>query len=591
MVGESLHDPRPPAATMTALPHSTLLAHGLLQDPGAVPLVLGVVGHRDPIAAVIPLLEVHLRAQLEQLIHELPHTPLVMLNGLAEGIDTMAARVFLQVVAADRERRGSTSPHHLLVAALPKMPDVYRDDFDSADALTTLESMLQHCDAVLHPGNCPDLCVPPSPDGRPRSPDDPACYGQQGVFLVRNSQLMFAFYDGVDTFLVGGTSQTVAMYKGLIHPLFASVDEVLNKQEPGVLVVHHTPRRKTGSPQEEAGKIQFWPDKKDREAKISESMGIRIPDHLLSIPRHLEAMNIELQKPGFEALDYGEGMNTRLWSLADKKATKGKRDYEFLCRCLVILGFSLVLLAQLMPFGQGLWWGLLLLAFLLFPKCQEKPKQEFISQRCLAECLTVQHLWASSGIDDSAADLFLNRSHSELGWIRTVVRSVRIQLLSLYTHEERHELEALKRAEQWINNQVNYLMKTIRNLRHKALRWRIAASILAVMAVVVAIMQSLPEAPKTLAAWVVVLLAGFASAIGYRELMGYQDTKDRYEISLEHFLRARAAMAAINHEIAQRSLRTYDREKIVVEAIGREKLDELNHWVSDQLQRVYAPGT
>ena len=56
--------------------------------------MLGVVGHRDPIAEVMPLLEANFRRQLEQLVRELPHTPLLMLNGLAEGIDTMAARVF-----------------------------------------------------------------------------------------------------------------------------------------------------------------------------------------------------------------------------------------------------------------------------------------------------------------------------------------------------------------------------------------------------------------------------------------------------------------------------------------------------------------
>ncbi len=581
-MGESLRDCSRPAP-MPATSHATLLAQGLLQDPGAVPLVLGVVGHRDPIAGVIPILEKHLRVQLEQLIDELPHTPLVMLNGLAEGIDTMAAEVFLQVVAADRVRRGGAAPQHMLVGALPRTPDDYRGDFESAEALAAVERLLQCCDAVLHPGNCPDLCAPPSPDGQLPLQDDPACYGQQAVFLVRNSYLMFAFYDGVDTFLVGGTSQTVAMHKGQIHPLFVSVEEVLNKQESGVLIVHHTPRCKPGSPQEAAGTIHYWPD--------DGTMGEWIPSHLLSIPRHLEAMNAAMQAPGFASVDYGEGLHTRLWTLANQKAIENKRQYEFLCRCLVILGFVLVLLAQLMPFGQGLWWGLLLMAFLLFPKWQEKPKQEFISQRCLAECLSVQHLWVSSGIDDSAADLFLSRSQSELGWIRTVVRAVRIQLVSLYTYESRHEQEALQSAQEWIDGQVGYLTKAIRILGGKALRWHVVASVLAVVAVIMAILQSLPQAPETLGAWVVVLLAGFASAIGYRELMGYQDTKERYELSLEQFLRARDAMAAIRPETAQPTPRIHYREKIVVEAIGREKLDELNNWVSDQLQRVYAPGT
>ena len=31
------------------------------------------------------------------------------------------------------------------------------------------------------------------------------------------------------------------------------------------------------------------------------------------------------------------------------------------------------------------------------------------------------------------------------------------------------------------------------------------------------------------------------------------------------------------------------RQRIVVEVLGREKLDELNDWVASQLQRVYAP--
>jgi hypothetical protein len=568
---------------MTPTPETTLLAHGLLQDPGAVPLVIGVVGHRDPIAEVLPLLESHLRQQLQQLIRELPHTPLVMLNGLAEGIDTMGARVFLEVVAGDRASRGAQAPHHQLIAALPKTPEQYRDDFETSEALAALEDMMQRCDAVLHPGNCSDLCVPVSPDGQPRSADDPACYGQQGVFLVRNAFLLFAFYDGVDTFLVGGTSQTVAMQKGLIHPLFVSMEEVLNKQEAGMLVVHHTPRRKPGSPQTDPGAISYWPN--------CNSTAVVIPGPLLAIPKLIEGLNAEIAKPGFEIVDYGEGTYTRLWSLANREAIKNKNEYELLCRILVILGFVLVLLAQLMSFGQGLWWGLLLVAFLLFPRWQERPKQEFISQRCLAECLSVQHLWAATGIDDSAADLFLSRSHSELSWIRTVVRSVRIQLLSLYNRESRHEPEALQKAEQWLQGQVDYLKKTIRILTVKALRWRQVAGILAVTAVIVALLQSLPQTPDTMGAWVVVLLAGFASAIGYRELMGYQDTKERYEISLDQFQRAQEAMSAINPSIEQQSLRSDEREKIVIEAIGREKLDELNHWVSGQLQRVYAPGT
>jgi len=362
-----------------------------------------------------------------------------------------------------------------------------------------------------------------------------------------------------------------------------SVEEVLNKQETGVLVVHRTPRRRPDSPRVQAGAVSFWPD--------CDASGVEIPAPLLTIPRHLEVMNAAIAQPGLKAEDYGEGTNTRLWTLANKEAGDNKKEYVLLCRILVILGFVLVLLAQLMTFGQGLWWGLLLVAFLVFPRLQERPKQEFISQRCLAECLSVQHLWAAADIKESAADLFLSRSHSELGWIRTVVRSVRLQLLSQYTTEGQHQVEALERAQQWIDGQVMYLSKAIRTLAGKALLWRRLAAVLAVSAVVLAMLQSLPQAPDTLASWVVVLLAGFASAVAYRELMGYQDTKERYALSLEQFIRAQQAMAAIDPALDSPSQQAFAREQLVVEAIGREKLDELNHWVSDQLQRVYAPGT
>ncbi len=32
------------------------------------------------------------------------------------------------------------------------------------------------------------------------------------------------------------------------------------------------------------------------------------------------------------------------------------------------------------------------------------------------------------------------------------------------------------------------------------------------------------------------------------------------------------------------------RQRLVLEAVGREKIDELNDWVGDQLQRVYTLG-
>jgi hypothetical protein len=568
------------------LAESVLLAHGLLQDPGAVPLVIAVAGHRDPRPEYLPLLRKNFQLQLEQLIDALPHTPLLMLNGLAEGMDSEAADVFLDVVAADRVRRGALAPQHQLIGALPKTPEDYRGDFTNPDSLAGLEALLRHCDAVLHPGNCPDLEV----DADANS-DQSACYGQQGVFLVRHCYLLFGFFDGIETELVGGTSQTVSMQKGEIHPLFVSVDEVLANKEPGALVVHHTPRLKTGSPIESPRAIRFWCGASTSKT-LTPSDGIQLPRHLLAIPGRIESMNAALARPGFESTCYNaaEGRYTRLWSLADRKASQSKIRYERWCRVLVITGFVLVLLAQLSPIAQGLWWALLLLAFVVFPKLQQGPKLEFIAQRCLAECLTVQHLWIALDVDDDAADLFHSRSNSDLGWIRTILRAVRVQLLGFHASEPRVYGNAVFKAQIWIDEQVRFLSKRVLQFLKIAARWRALALTLAGSAIVLATVQSLPGSPAQLAPWVVVLLAGFASVLAYSNLIGYAETADRYQRSLRQFERGQRGLALLERKQADEPSTAHLRQRIVIEALGREKLDELNDWVAGQLQRVYAPG-
>lgn len=567
---------------------TTLLAHGLLQDPGAVPLVIAVAGHRDPRREYLSLIRQNFRSQLEQLIRTLPHTPLLMLNGLAEGMDSDTARVFLDVVAADRQRRGGSTPHHQLVAALPKPPVDYRADFSDPGSLAELEHLLTCCDGILHPGNCEELRVPGAGESDGAELDPSACYGQQGIFLVRHCYLLFAFFDGIETRLVGGTSQTVSMQRGEIHPLFVSVEEVLASKEPGALVLHHTPRLKKGSPISGAGDLQFWAP--GGVAQDSSTQGFELPDSLLQIPRRLEGLNAAAEDCNPTVHNKAEGRFTRLWSLADLNARSQKTNYENCCRVLVVTGFLLVLLAQLSPVAQGLWWALLLVAFVVFPRLQQGPKLQFISQRCLAECLTVQQVWIALDINDDAADLFHTRSNSEMAWIRTVLRAVRIQLLSFHVHEPRIYSSALLKANMWINGQVEFLMQKIIVFDRLSLQWRITALLLAAAAVFLATLSSLPGSHGTYAPWVVVLLAGFASSLAYSNLMGYAETADRYKRSLWQFQRGQAALSMISPAEADAAQTSQTRQKLVIEAVGREKLDELNDWVAGQLQRVYAPG-
>jgi hypothetical protein len=193
-------------------------------------------------------------------------------------------------------------------------------------------------------------------------------------------------------------------------------------------------------------------------------------------------------------------------------------------------------------------------------------------------------------IVDDAADLFHSRSNSELGWIRTVLRAVRIQLLSFHSREERIYSSAISKAQIWIAGQIYFLNKKIKMFVALTQRWRAIAIVLAGSAVALATLESLPGSSGALAPWVVVLLAGFASALAYSNLIGYAETADRYKRSLRQFERGQTALMVTASGEDEEPVTTRTRQRIVIEALGREKLDELNDWVAGQLQRVYAPG-
>ena len=248
--------------------------------PASVPLVLAVVGHRDPIPTELPRLRHDLRHDLQALMAALPHTPLLMLNGLASGMDSEAAEVFLELCG-----RRPDGPRHQLVAALPKLPASYRQDFNPGAERERLERLLGACTAVLHPGNCPGLRgVAPAGQELP----SPECYGQQGVFLVRHAFLVLAFNNGVETMEVGGTAQTVAMQKGEVHPLFLTVEEVIAALEPGALIEYNTPRFKNQLP---AGISQ------PRRSYWLQARPCRELTDLLAIPSRIERFNQAFPTP------------------------------------------------------------------------------------------------------------------------------------------------------------------------------------------------------------------------------------------------------------------------------------------------------
>lgn len=582
-------------------PIQELLAAGLIQDPGAVPLVIGVAGHRDPRPQDLPLLRERFRNLITALLERLPHTPLLLLNGLAAGMDSEAADIYLELISEQRQLH-PTGPFHQLVAALPKPRALYlAEDFlgngSAAEVAERqrLERLLAACDAVLDGSNCPELALPEPSNGQERDPFDPRCYGRQGVFLVRHCYLLVAFSNGIDSGKVGGTSQTVAMQRGEVYPLFLQVDEVIAAREPGVVVEITTPRVSDATRICPVGQVRYWGENLDGGRIDPMALaGLELPD-LPSLLQHsrilgrLEEINAAL--PAYPPVPvHDSGVQTSLWRLADARARREKGRYLRLCRAVMIASV-LVSVGTSQQEWQAVGLLVVLAAVLIFPKLQRSPKLTFIQWRCLAESLMVTDRWCALQVKGDTADLFHSQTNQNFVWIRTVLRARRLQLLAQHLRSDLRPPmpEAIEACRHWIHAQERWLDEAIKRQQRWDRRYLYGGVLSFLLALALGFMYWIAGENAVNELLPEVLIAIAVACFGYRELMGYSDTNARYGRSRAQFARARQALALARPDPHDPDMLQV-RQRLVVEAVGREKIDELNDWVGDQLQRVYSPA-
>ena len=579
---------------------STLLDTGLIQDPGCVPLVIGVAGHRDPKPEHLPVLKERCKQILIDVFNQLPNTPILMINGLAAGMDCVAAEIFIELIN-EQKSKVSNCPCHMIVGALPKPRNLYlAEDFpDNGDEVNRLTRMravklLNQCDAVLDPDNCDELKELQHIQTSQDASSDATCYGRQGLFLVRNCYLLMAFSNGQNSDKIGGTSQTVALQRGQLSPHFLDIEEVMADQNPGIVVEIFTPRLSDRIENRPVGHARFWGEYSENSnvsgANQRDLEKASLDDllHYPAYPSILNSINAELRDyPPTDS--YGEGLQSSLWRYADSKANEYKLKYIRWCRLLMSTSVLLAMgLSQ--PEWQSIGLLIVFAAIIVFPRLQEGPKLEFIQWRCLAESIKVTDHWAALQIQTDAANLFHSQTNKKFSRMRTIVRSRRLQLLSQQTNPDLQApfSECIERTQIWICGQLKWLTKTI----DKQYYWDRLLLTISITSFILTLALSLGGRSGLVSIhemWTESGMAITAALFGYRELLGYSDTNARYARSKIHFQRAKDALKIIKPNTESPGIINL-RKRLIAEAIGYEKIDELNDWVGDQLQRVYSPG-
>ncbi len=138
-----------------------------------IPLTVGVTGHRAIRPEDRPALTAGVKRELEKLRQRYPHSPLVMLNSLAEGADQLCAQAALELGIP-------------LAAALPLDREEYEKDF-SGSALDSFRSLCDRAERCF---------VTPAAEAVPDSPDRSFFYRQAGIYVSAHCHVLLALWDG-----------------------------------------------------------------------------------------------------------------------------------------------------------------------------------------------------------------------------------------------------------------------------------------------------------------------------------------------------------------------------------------------------------
>jgi hypothetical protein len=212
-------------------------------DSRAVPIVLGVTGHRDVRDTDLSRLRQAVAAIFEAFARRYHHTPLVLLSSLAQGADQLCAAVALE--------KGLQ-----VVAPLPFPAAVYRQSssFDNDEARRQLDVLLQDSRVTSFVAPLPEAEMPADAAGWARLLETPdtrrRCYANAGGYVVLHCHALMALWDGEESDTPAGTAQTVQFKRtGRPPEAYPWTQPLFHWADSGPVYVVRTPRSSTPTTQ------------------------------------------------------------------------------------------------------------------------------------------------------------------------------------------------------------------------------------------------------------------------------------------------------------------------------------------------------
>lgn len=446
----------------------------------AIPILIGITGHRDiPPEDVAPL-KAAIASVLADLKARCPNTPIHLLSPLAEGADRIAAEA------------GLASGVRLIVP-LPLPQADYEMDFANPASIDDFRRLMGRADFVvelpLADGSTPESI-------REYGPARDKQYLAVGRFIVEHCQALVALWDGTVNNKVGGTADIVARQltgKGVGSEEFAILDaDLLDPVQTGPVFHIVTCRI---NPEKEfapdvalldrhlpAGrKPSLEPFSRNDLAPADEASGVRAVTR--GVFECIDAFNSDakglpegdvrqskewlLSKPNLEALSPSLSSLADVYSTADALAIVHQKRVLSTLEGIAVLIPVIVLFFELYT-GVAPWLAFLLaytaalgVAYLFHRRAARGGWHErFLDDRALAEGLRVQFFWRLAGLPDSAVSHYLDKQRSELDWIRHAMRNVGFVSSGAIRRGEITRTDIAAVLGDWVGGQAKYFRKT-----------------------------------------------------------------------------------------------------------------------------------
>jgi hypothetical protein len=584
-------------------------------------LVIGVTGHRDLRTEDLPRLEAVFEAALLDVHRRYPHSSAVLLSGLAEGADRLAALVALKLGVG-------------LIVPMPLPQALYEKDFDTPESRDEFRDLLGRArgviDLPLLPGITEEAVEQPGYD-RDRE------YAKVGAYIARHSQIFFAFWDGTPDGpdKIGGTAHTVRFrLQGAPAPYTPHHGPLVFATTTGPLIHVETPRRSNPAsqsltcalrviPQSDAAGDSF--DQICRRMDLFNSDAFTLRDRLRAGDAQSTAYLLNTDMQSAPAVLMSLPASCR--RIVGQYATADGLALHFSIRALstwkwVSLGVAAAALFFNMhssffsahsgtpaSLSEGLatlpWFLILFLAsssftaVWLYGRAEKNEYQtKYQDYRALAEALRIQFFWRLAGVAEPVVESYLRKQRSELEWIRSALRSCDVLTAAAASIPEGAPVpwpERLRFVTSWVKDQRRYFSSKARSekeqLRKEStlVEWllKLSGGLSIVLALLLGIpfaagfapmarVQSLVPSGWQHGAWMVIIPM---LAVSAGLLHGYGQQLARPE-HIRQFTRMSELFYAAEQEL-EKLLREGQQEAAValVRDLGIEALDENGDWL------------